>query len=215
MSSYTIPETSNPNHLNAVLRAFALSLGVGVIGMSVGTVVPPALFLPLAILEILLLVGAFFLRRRKAVGYTFLYAFSFLSGVTTYPIVSYYLMTTGAQVVLGALASTFVVFFAMAVVGTKTKKDLSFLSGLLLTVLLALITLSIMNFFWPFSSAAMLVYSIIGTVLFSMYVMYDFNQMKRMTITSEMVPLLALNLYLDFVNLFINLLRVIGILSDD
>ncbi|GLY09075.1 Bax inhibitor-1/YccA family protein [Pseudobacillus badius] len=215
MSSYTIPETSNPNHLNAVLRAFALSLGVGVIGMSVGTVVPPALFLPLAILEILLLVGAFFLRRRKAVGYTFLYAFSFLSGVTTYPIVSYYLMTSGAQVVLGALASTFVVFFAMAVVGTKTKKDLSFLSGLLLTVLLALITLSIMNFFWPFSSAAMLVYSIIGTVLFSMYVMYDFNQMKRMTITSEMVPLLALNLYLDFVNLFINLLRVIGILSDD
>ncbi|KIL76496.1 Bax inhibitor-1 family protein [Bacillus badius] len=215
MSSYTIPETSNPNHLNAVLRAFALSLGVGVIGMSVGTVVPPALFLPLAILEILLLVGAFFLRRRKAVGYTFLYAFSFLSGVTTYPIVSYYLMTSGAQVVLGALASTFVVFFAMAVVGTKTKKDLSFLSGLLLTVLLALITLSIMNFFWPFSSTAMLVYSIIGTVLFSMYVMYDFNQMKRMTITSEMVPLLALNLYLDFVNLFINLLRVIGILSDD
>ncbi|KZR58653.1 Bax inhibitor-1/YccA family protein [Pseudobacillus badius] len=215
MSSYTIPETSNPNHLNAVLRAFALSLGVGVIGMSVGTVVPPALFLPLAILEILLLVGAFFLRRRKAVGYTFLYAFSFLSGVTTYPIVSYYLMTSGAQVVLGALASTFVVFFAMAVVGTKTKKDLSFLSGLLLTVLLALITLSIMNFFWPFSSTAMLVYSMIGTVLFSMYVMYDFNQMKRMTITSEMVPLLALNLYLDFVNLFINLLRVIGILSDD
>lgn len=215
MSFYTMPQASSHNHLNAVLRAFVLSLGVALFGMSVGTIVPPALFLPLAILEILLLVGAFFLRKRKAVGYTFLYVFTFLSGVTTYPIVAYYLMTSGAQVVLGALASTFVVFLGMAVAGVKTKKDLSFLSGLLMTVLLALITLSIMNFFWPFSSTAMFVYSIVGTVLFSLYVMYDFNQMKRMTITADMVPLLALNLYLDFVNLFINLLRVIGFLSKD
>ncbi|MFK2825541.1 Bax inhibitor-1 family protein [Bacillus sp. B190/17] len=215
MSQSAYYEVTNHENMNAVLKAFMLSLGIAVLGMCVGTIVPPALFLPLIVIEVLLLLGAFFLRKRKAVGYSFLYFFTFLSGVTTYPIVAYYLQTSGAQVVLGAFASTFVVFFVMAVAGVKTKRDLSFLGGLLLTVLLALITLSIMNLFWPFSSTAMFVYSIIGTVLFSAYIMYDFNQMKRMTITNEMVPLLALNLYLDFINLFINLLRVLGFLSKE
>ncbi|OZI13568.1 hypothetical protein CEW92_01335 [Bacillaceae bacterium SAS-127] len=201
--------------MSSVLRTFVFSLTVAVIGMLIGTMVPPALFLPLVIIEIGMLLAAFFLRKRKMVGYTFLYVFTFISGITTYPIVAHYLATSGAQVVVGAFASTVVIFGVMAMTGLKTKKDLSFLSGILLTVLLALITLSIMNLFWPFSSTAMFVYSLIGTVLFSAYIMYDFNQMKRMTMTEEMIPLLALNLYLDFVNLFINLLRVIGFLSKD
>ncbi|WP_338751823.1 Bax inhibitor-1/YccA family protein [Bacillus sp. FJAT-52991] len=214
MSQYTF-EAQTPNYMNSVLKTFVFSLTIAVIGMLVGTMVPPALFLPLSIIEIGMLLAAFFLRKRKIVGYTFLYVFTFISGVTIYPIVAHYLATSGAQVVVGAFASTVVVFGAMAIAGLNTKKDLSFLSGLLLTVLLALITLSIMNLFWPFSSTAMFVYSLIGTVLFSCYIMYDFNQMKRMNITDEAIPLLALNLYLDFVNLFINLLRVIGFLNED
>ncbi|WP_232726040.1 Bax inhibitor-1/YccA family protein [Bacillus sp. FJAT-42315] len=214
MSQYAF-EAQTPNLMGSVLRTFVFSLTIAVIGMLMGTMVPPALFLPLVIIEIGMLLAAFFLRKRKMVGYTFLYVFTFISGITTYPIVAHYLATSGAQVVVGAFASTVVVFGVMAIAGLKTKKDLSFLSGILLTVLLALITLSIMNLFWPFSSTAMFVYSLIGTVLFSAYIMYDFNQMKRMTITEEMIPLLALNLYLDFINLFINLLRVIGFLSKD
>ncbi|WP_203363372.1 Bax inhibitor-1/YccA family protein [Bacillus sp. REN10] len=214
MSQYTF-EAQTPNYMSSVLKTFVFSLTIAVIGMLIGTMVPPALFLPLVIIEIGMLLAAFFLRKRKIVGYTFLYAFTFISGITTYPIVAHYLATSGAQVVVGAFASTVVVFGVMAIAGLKTKRDLSFLSGILLTVLLALITLSIMSIFWPFSSTAMFVYSLIGTVLFSGYIMYDFNQMKQMTITEEAIPLLALNLYLDFVNLFINLLRVIGFLSED
>ena len=52
-----------------------------------------------------------------------------------------------------------------------------------------------------------------GTVVFSLYIMYDFNRMKNMDFTDEAVPLLALNLYLDFINLFLNLLRFFGFLS--
>jgi len=46
-------------------------------------------------------------------------------------------------------------------------------------------------------------------------VLYDFNKMKHGEITEELVPLLALSLYLDFINLFINLLRFFGILGSD
>ncbi|RBN36456.1 hypothetical protein DMN50_35435, partial [Priestia megaterium] len=58
-------------------------------------------------------------------------------------------------------------------------------------------------------------FSVIGTIVFSLYVLYDFNKMKHGEITEELVPILALSLYLDFINLFINLLRFFGILGSD
>ena len=80
--------------LPSVIRTFALSLAIAFVGTMAGTFVPPALFLPLAILEFVLLMIALFFRRRKAISYTFLYVFTFISGITLYPIVSYSNPTT-------------------------------------------------------------------------------------------------------------------------
>jgi uncharacterized protein len=201
--------------MGSVLKAFAISLFIAIIGMLVGTMVPPALFLPLMIVEVLMLLFAFLMRRQKSVGYGFLFAFTFISGVTTYPIVAHYLATSGAKVVLSAFTATLVIFAVMSFIGTKTKKDLSFLSGILLTALLALVVIGVINIFSPFSSTAMFVASIIGTIVFSLYIMFDFNRMKHMDFTEEAVPLLALNLFLDFINLFLDLLRLIGFISRD
>ncbi|WP_442598036.1 Bax inhibitor-1/YccA family protein [Neobacillus sp. D3-1R] len=202
-------------YLPSVLRAFALSLAIAVIGMMVGVFVPPALFLPLVLLEFGMLLFAFFMRKRKAISYTFLYSFTFVSGITTYPIVSHYLATVGANVVLMALGTTTVVFTGLAIYATTTKRDLSFLGGLLIAALLALIAISIFNIFWPLSSTGMLAFSFIGVLVFSGYVLFDFNRMKHYGVSAEEVPLMALNLYLDFLNLFISLLRIFGILSSD
>ncbi|CAH0345811.1 Bax inhibitor-1/YccA family protein [Bacillus sp. CECT 9360] len=203
------------SHMPSVLRIFALSLAVSVLGMAIGVYVPPALFLPLAILELVMLVAAFFLRRKKAIGYTFLYTFTFISGITTYPIVAYYAAAAGADVVLLAGVTTTVVFGGLALYATKTKRDLTFLGGMLMAALLALIVISIFNIFSPLGSTAMLVYSFIGILVFSGYVLYDFNRMKQYGVSAEEVPLMALNLYLDFINLFVNILRFFGILSSD
>lgn len=203
----------NTNHLPAVLRAFALSLGIATVGTLVGNFIPASLFLPLAILEVVMLVIAFFLRRGKSMSYSFLYAFTFISGITTYPIVSHYISTIGANVVIMALGTTTVVFAGLAIYATTTKRDLSFLGGMLMAALLALIVISIYNIFWPIGTTAMLVYSFIGVLVFSGYVLFDFNRMKHYGASAEQVPLMALNLYLDFVNLFINILRIFGILS--
>ncbi|MCM3217385.1 Bax inhibitor-1/YccA family protein [Niallia taxi] len=203
----------NTNHLPAVLRAFALSLGIATVGTLVGNFIPASLFLPLAILEVVMLVIAFFLRRGKSMSYSFLYAFTFISGITTYPIVSHYISTIGANVVIMALGTTTVVFAGLAIYATTTKRDLSFLGGMLMAALLALIVISIVNIFWPLGTTAMLVYSFIGVLVFSGYVLFDFNRMKHYGVSAEQVPLMALNLYLDFVNLFINILRIFGILS--
>lgn len=203
------------NYLNSVLRTFAISLAIAVVGMSVGVFVPPALFLPLIILEIGMLVFAFFLRRKKAISYAFLYSFTFISGITTYPIVAYYASIGGANVVLMTFITTTVVFTGIAIFGWMTKRDLSFLGGMLMAALLALIVIGIFSIFWPLNNSAMLAYSFIGVLVFSGFVLYDFNRMKLYGVAKEEIPLMALNLYLDFVNLFISLLRIFGILSSD
>lgn len=201
------------DYLPSVLRAFALSLAFAVLGMSAGVFVPPALFLPLVILELVMLISVFFMRRKKAISYTFLYTFTFISGITTYPIVAHYLSIIGANAVLMAFGTTTVVFAGLAVYATTTKRDLSFLGGMLFAALLALIAISIFNIFWPLSSTGMLAFSFVGVLVFSGYVLFDFNRMKHYGVSAEEVPLMALNLYLDFINLFINILRIFGILG--
>jgi len=207
-------KTVNRNgHLPAVLRTFALSLGIAFIGTMAGVFVPPALFLPLVILEVGMLVFAFFLRRKKAISYPFLFIFTFISGMTTYPIVSHYLATIGPNPVLLALATTTTVFTGIAIYASTTKRDFTFLGGMLMAALLALIAISIFNIFWPLSSTGMLAFSFIGVLVFSGYVLFDFNRMKHYGVSAEEVPLMALNLYLDFINLFISILRIFGILG--
>jgi len=206
--------TTNNHYMPSVLRTFALSLAIAFAGTMIGNFIPSSLFLPLSILEIVLLLIALFARRGKSLSYSFLYLFTFISGITTFPIVSYYVSTVGGNVVINALGTTTIVFAALATYATKTKRDLSFLGGMLFAALIALIAISIFNIFWPLTSTGMMAYSFIGVLVFSGYVLFDFNRMKHYGISAEQVPLMALNLYLDFLNLFISLLRIFGILAD-
>lgn len=208
-------QTASNRYLPSVLRTFALSLAIAFLGTMAGVFVPPAMFLPLIVLEFGMLLFAFFLRRKKAMSYSFLFAFTFISGMTMYPIISHYLATIGPNPVLVALATTTTVFTGLAIYATTTKRDFTFLGGMLMAALLALIAISIFNIFWPLSSSGMLAFSFIGVLVFSGYVLFDFNRMKHYGVSAEEVPLMALNLYLDFTNLFIYILRIFGILGSD
>lgn len=212
MNSYT---ESNKYHIPAVIRTFAFSLAISLLGFIAGNFVPPSMFLPLMIIEFGMLLAAFFVRRRKLLSYSFLYAFTFISGITLYPVIANYLATIGPQPIIMSLAATVVVFGGLSVYAATTKRDLTFLSGFLLAALLAILVIGIFNIFSPLSSTAMLVYSFIGILVFSGYVLYDVNRMKQYGVAEDEIPLAALNLYLDFVNLFLFILRFIGILSSD
>ncbi|MBS8266637.1 BAX inhibitor (BI)-1/YccA family protein [Mesobacillus boroniphilus] len=206
---------SDSSMMPSVMRTFAFSLAIAFIGTMAGVFVPPALFLPLIIIELAMLIGVFFLRKKKAISYAFLYAFTFISGMTMYPVIAHYIAVSGANVVINALGATTVVFTGLAIYATKTKRDLSFLGGMLMAALLALIAVGIFNWIWPLSSTGMMAYSFIGILVFSGYVLFDFNRMKHYGVSPEEVPLMALNLYLDFINLFLYILRFFGILSSN
>lgn len=108
-------------------------------------------------------------------------------------------------------------FGAMAFIGSTTKRDLTKLGGILFMALIGLIIASVVNFFVQ-SNTLDLIVSYVGVLIFVGLTAWDAQQIKRMLAMApdagegaQKIALLgALNLYLDFINLFLYLLRIFG-----
>jgi len=74
---------------------------------------------------------------------------------------------------------------------------------------IGLILMGIMSFFFNFGPAINLVWSVGGILIFSGWVLYDVSRYKE-GVAPEEVPLAALNLFLNFINLFLYILRFIA-----
>lgn len=140
--------------------------------------------------------------------------YSILNGVTLSFIFAIY---TAASI-----ASTFFItagtFAVMAIFGYVTKKDLSKIGNICIMALIGIIIASLVNLF--LKSAMMdVVISYIGVLLFVGLTAYDTQKIKRLLSADDMevnettqkIALLgAMTLYLDFINLFLYLLRLLG-----
>lgn len=196
--------------IQRILAVFTLTLAVASIGIYMGQFVPPAWMLPLAIIEIIMLIATALLRRWNRVGYIFLFTFVIISGITMFPAIYYYLSEIGAVVVLFVFLLTLSIFTILGITGWVLQRDLSFMGSTLFIILLMLIAFSIFNWFVPQSETTLAIVACISAGLFSVYIVYDFNQIKKRSLTSKDVPGAVLSLYLDFVNLFLSLLRIIA-----
>ena len=122
---------------------------------------------------------------------------------------------------VGSVAKVFFItagtFAAMSVFGYTTKSDLTSWGKILLMALIGLIIASVVNIFLK-SSGLDLIVSYAGVLIFVGLVAYDTQKIKRMFLmapdageTMQKFALMgALSLYLDFINLFIHLLRILG-----
>lgn len=152
-------------------------------------------------------------RLSLATATTLFIIYSALNGVTLSSIFMVYAMTSIAKVFF-ITAGTFGV---MALYGYVTKTDLSRFGNLFLMALFGLIIATLANLFIK-SSGFDLILSYIGVVLFVGLTAWDSQQIKRalayqpgLDEDSQKVALLgALELYLDFINLFLYLLRIFG-----
>lgn len=117
----------------------------------------------------------------------------------------------------GSIASTFFVtagtFAGMSVFGAVTKRDLSVVGQFAFFAIIGLILASVVNIFLA-STALMWITTYIGILLFAGLTAYDTQQIKQMYAESGTGGNLALQgalkLYLDFINMFLFLLRLFG-----
>jgi FtsH-binding integral membrane protein len=202
---------SNTGSFAHVLQTFAISLLISFLGTLVGAVVVPVSLIPLFVIaELVMLVAAIVIRiRGRNIGYGFLYAFTAISGVTLYPVLMTYGGLLGANVVSGAFLATAMIFGGLAFYASRTERDFSFLGGFLFAATMGLVVMSLVSMFVSFGSTMNLVWSMLGILIFSGWVLYDVAQYRNGVDASE-VPLAALNIYLDFINLFLYILRFLA-----
>ena len=140
--------------------------------------------------------------------------FSALFGLTMSTILLYY----GVTAVVLCFALTAVYFGALAAYGLLTKRDLSNLRTILFSGLIFLIIFGVLSMFIPALDMFDRVICLVGIAVFLGYTAYDTQKIKAFysyySASPEMLAkasiFSALQLYLDFINLFLYLLRFLG-----
>jgi len=156
----------------------------------------------------------FGLQRMSASTLTLLFvAFSAVMGAS---LSSIFLVYTDSSImqVFGITAGTFLV---MAIVGYTTSTDLSRFGSLLFMALIGMLIAMVVNWFLA-SSALDYIISVAGVLIFTGLIAYDTQKLKRIAAGVEygsehgrkLALLGATSLYLDFINLFLFLLRLLG-----
>jgi FtsH-binding integral membrane protein len=137
--------------------------------------------------------------------------YSAMVGVTSSVI---FLIYTGASIV-----SAFVIaggmFGAMAVFGSLTKRSLAGVGQFMFMGLIGLIIASVVSIFW-FNDVLMFVINVVGVLVFTGLTAWDAQRLKQMAVVlpdgrvGSYAVVGALSLYLDFINLFFFILRLMG-----
>lgn len=128
---------------------------------------------------------------------------------------SFIFMAYSIGTIFKVFASTSVLFGFMAIVGATTKTDLTKMGSFLMMALFGMIIASLINFFTK-SSTMDYIISFVGVVVFTGLTAYDVQKIKNMEAENagegrlKLGLMGALSLYLDFINLFLMLLRLFG-----
>ncbi|PGK52409.1 hypothetical protein CN918_32000 [Priestia megaterium] len=161
----------------------------------------------LLVVEVLFafILGPVIVKLPPAVGFIMFMIYSILNGITLSVIFEVY--TTAS------IANTFFIaagmFAAISIYGYTTKRDMSGLGTFFFMALIGFLIASVINIFVG-SSTFEWILSVIGVLLFSGLTAYDTQMIKNEPFYRKYPLMGALQLYLDFINLFINLLKLFG-----
>jgi len=200
--------------IKKVYSLLAMSMGSAAVGAYLGSgplllLVAPNMML-FFILQIALIFFASFAARKPGLNMVALFSFTTVSGLTLGPL----LYQVGPSIAAEAFALTAITFAGLSMYVVYSKKDFSFMSGFLMTGLIVLVVGGLLNMFFIQSGMMHFVMSGASVLLFSGFILYDTSNILRYYGTDEYVSA-TLALYLDVLNLFIALLSILGIMSDE
>jgi FtsH-binding integral membrane protein len=213
-SAASVTTTERLVFIKKVYSLLAMSMGSAAIGAYLGSgplllLVAPNMML-FFILQIALIFFASFAARKPGLNMVALFSFTTVSGLTLGPL----LYQVGPSIAAEAFALTAITFAGLSMYVVYSKKDFSFMSGFLMTGLIVLVVGGLLNMFFIQSGMMHFVMSGASVLLFSGFILYDTSNIMRYYGTDEYVSA-TLALYLDVLNLFIALLSILGIMSDE
>lgn len=164
------------------------------------------------ILELGLLFGLYAAKRKEGLNLILLFAFTFVSGLTIAPLIGAFLSKGAGNIVAEAFVLTTVAFGGLSVFAMNTKRDFSAMGKMLFITLIVIVVASVINIFLH-SPILQIGIASVGAILFSAYILYDTQNIIRGAYETPIEGAVAL--YLDFLNLFISLLQILGIFGGD
>ncbi len=164
------------------------------------------------ILEFVLLFGLFIAKNKTPLNLILLFAFTFMTGFTLAPTLAFYIAANMGYVIGEAFALTAVAFGGLTIFAMNTKRNFTTIGKILFITLIVLIVAGIINIFWH-QPLLQLIIASVGAILFSFFILYDTQNIIRGNVSSEIEAAVAL--YLDFLNLFISLLQILGFLNNE
>ena len=194
---------------NASLQSYLISPTTGVTGLGKITIFAPLGFV---------LIMSFGYRRLSATAMMALFIiYAIINGISF----SFILLAFTASSVLGCFLSASAMFGVMAFMGYTTHQDLTKFGKILIMGVIGILIAMVINFFLHSSQLDYIV-SIIGVMVFTGLTAYDVQKLKRIgedievdggvvaTDIKKISLMGALTLYLDFINIFLFLLRLFG-----
>ncbi len=178
---------------------------VGTVAAGMTQVLLP-LMMPILLLNLILGVIVAFTRRTTGANVFLLYLFAAAQGLMFGPLL---MLSNAAAPGVPALAAvlTLTTFGALSMYAVVSGKDFSYLGGFLFMALIGLVVGGIVLMFLHVPMLSLL-YSLGGVLIFSGFVLYDTsNILNRHTINEPITAAIAL--YLDFINLFLFILRLL------
>ena len=138
------------------------------------------------------------------------------SGVMGLSLSGLFIVYTGTSIVRSFFITS-VLFISMSIYGATTKKDLSSIGSIMIMGVWSLVSVSMCNVFFK-STPIQFAVSLVGIVIFTLLTAYDAQLLKSIYYSgsndyeskNKLALIGALNLYFDFINIFIKLLYIIG-----
>lgn len=221
MNGITYGNVSTQNKvLKNTYMLLALTLLPTIIGAFLGMQIPYATYAAHPIIFLLVslgvTIGLIFLAAKNkdnAMGIVFTLLFTAAMGFTLAPTLQFTLkLSHGMVIIMQAAGLTSFALFACAAYVTISKKDFSFLGSFLYTSLWVLIGASIIGIFFH-TPMLQLIISIAAVLIFTAYLLYDLSRIVNGGETNYVMA--TISIYLDLINIFTALLRILGILSSD
>jgi modulator of FtsH protease len=216
-SSYSVGTKSDLKvFLKSTYQLFASSLLAATVGAYIGLDMVDTIstyYWGFVILEFIFLFGLYAVKNKPGINLAVLFGFTFLSGLTITPLLAHtFMMPGGASIVAQAFLLTSVAFGGISMFALTTKRDFSSMRQMLFIVLIVVVVGSISNIFIQ-SSLLQLGISMVSAILFSAFILYDTQQIVKGGYSTPIEA--AISLYLDFLNLFVSLLHILGAISSD
>ncbi|HYE15956.1 MAG TPA: Bax inhibitor-1 family protein [Pyrinomonadaceae bacterium] len=212
----TAAEVSVSERMSFVRKVYALffaatffAIGGVALGLSIRPLLRFAFEHPFIMLFAMLggVMGAQAVRHVPVVNLLALFGFTTLTGVVISPLIAVVLMTNPGSI-LAAGVMTVAIFGGLTAYVFISKKDFSFMRGMVTVGLIVVVVASLLNMF-VMSSALGFAVAAAALLLFSGFVLYDTSNIIRRYPVNEYVAG-ALSLYLDAFNIFLALLRILN-----